>query len=336
MNGSRKNYVEDPILEVIDLKKNFSVPGSLFRQRKVDIIDGISFTISPGETLGCVAQGGSGKSVLIRSIAYFDPPTSGRVIFMGQDLGLISKKKRRQIRSKMQIVFQDPYNCLHPKMTVEQNLLQPFIIHNQGTPQERHRRVAELLGIVGMSQDAKKLLPHQFSGGQRQRLNVARALALNPRLLLLDEPVSFLDVSIKGQILNLLLDLQRRFSLSYFFVANDLAALRQLSDRIAVMFGGQFMEIAPNELIYADPRHPYTRSLLNAIPSIKKGLSGFDLLAVAPTDRNNVQDRGCKFLPYCQKANNVCASSIPRMTEVKQGHFVACHLVSVRPQITSQ
>jgi oligopeptide/dipeptide ABC transporter ATP-binding protein len=326
MSGSRRNLVNDSILEVIELRKHFYVPGSLFRRKRVEVINGISFSISLGETLGCVAQSGSGKSVLIRSIAYIDPPTGGRVIFMGQDLSLISEKKRREIRSKMQIVFQDPYSCLHPKMTVEQNLLEPFIIHNHGTSEERHERVAELLEIVGLSQDARKLLPHQFSGGQRQRLNVARALALNPNLLLLDEPTSFLDVSIKGQILNLLLDLQKRFKLTYFFVANDLAALRHTSDRIAVMLGGRFVEIAPNELLFAAPRHPYTRSLLNAVPTIQKGLSGFDMSTVALAARNSFQPEGCKFLIHCDTAKDLCAKRFPTMKENVQGHFVACHL----------
>ncbi|HEX6787634.1 MAG TPA: ATP-binding cassette domain-containing protein [Gaiellaceae bacterium] len=259
----------DALLEVTDLEKLFPVKRGLLIERTVDhvrAVDGVSFRIGEGETLGLVGESGSGKSTTGYSVLQLLKPTSGSVKFMGKELTKLPRNELREMRKEMQIVFQDPYSSLNPRMTVGNIVAEPMLVHDQGTRRQREARVRDLLETVGFNPDFTNRYPHEFSGGQRQRIGIARALALNPRLIVCDEPVSALDVSIQAQILNLLKDLQRDLGLAYLFVAHDLAVVRTMSDRIAVMNKGKIVETGDAERVYKDPQDEYTRALLAAVP----------------------------------------------------------------------
>jgi len=263
------NAVKEPLLRVTDLHKHFPIREGLLIERKVGevrAVDGVSFDVMPGETLGLVGESGSGKSTTGYCVLQLLKPTSGSVLFEGTELTALGREDLRRMRREMQIVFQDPYSSLDPRMTVGDIVGEPLIVHGIGSRRDRTVRIRDLLDVVGFNPSYTNRYPHEFSGGQRQRIGIARALALSPKLIVCDEPVSALDVSIQAQILNLLKDLQRDFGLTYLFIAHDLAVIRGMSDRIAVMNRGQLVEIGPAEEVYTNPQDDYTKALLSAVP----------------------------------------------------------------------
>lgn len=312
------------LLVVRNLKKYFPV-----RRKLLKAVDNVSFSIEQGETLGLVGESGSGKSTLGRCILRLIEPDSGEIIFDGVDLRKLKGEELRQRRRFMQIIFQDPLASLNPMMTVGQNIEDPLIIHNIGTKEERRRAVEELLEIVGLGKDVIDAFPHEFSGGQQQRVGIARALALNPKFIVADEPVSSLDVSIQAQIVSLLYELKKRFKISYLFISHDLAVVRYLSDKVAVMYLGAVMEYAPKEELYENPLHPYTRALLASVPKMPRdGERQKRFLALKGEVPSPIDlPPGCRFQSRCEYVMDVCRKQEPAFREVSPGHFVACHLV---------
>ena len=326
--------MDTPLLRVTGLKKFFPIKGGLFGRTigRVHAVDDVSFSLRAGETLGLVGESGCGKSTLGRTVLRLYEPTAGELSFDGVDLRRLSPKALRQKRRDMQIVFQDPFSSLNPRMTVGAILAEPFRIHRLGSEGEIVQKVAALLDTVGLPADARDRYPHEFSGGQRQRIGIARAIALKPKLVVADEPVSALDVSIQSQILNLLVDLRQQFNLSYLFVAHDLAVIEHISDTVAVMYLGKIVEYASAADLYAKPRHPYTQALISAIPvadidgreerRAKRQLLTGDV--PSPID----PPKGCYFHPRCPVATERCRREAPALRETASGatpHLVACH-----------
>jgi oligopeptide/dipeptide ABC transporter ATP-binding protein len=312
-----------PLVEIKDLKKYFPVP----HKQVVRAVDGVSFTINRGETLGLVGESGCGKTTVGRCILRLIEPTSGEIRFDGRDLLKLGRGEMRAIRRRMQIIFQDPYSSLNPRMKVGSIIAEPLEIHRVGDRRERKDRVAELLRVVGLDPDYANRYPHQFSGGQRQRIGIARALALNPDFIVADEPVSALDVSVQAQVVNLMQDLQERFGLTYLFISHGLAVVKHISTRVGVMYLGKLVELAPAEEIYANPLHPYTQALLRAIPipdpdakrRTAQKLGGDVPNPIAPPG-------GCRFHTRCRQAMEICGNEEPELVEVSPSHFVACFL----------
>jgi len=296
------------------------------KAQSVKAVAGVNLEIQPGETLGLVGESGSGKSTLGRLILKLLEPTEGRVLFDGRDLSTLGRTELRTLRRQMQLVFQDPYASLNPRMRVRSIVGEGIEIHKLARGAEKERRIAELLAMVGMSADAMDRRPHEFSGGQRQRIGIARALAVNPRFLVLDEPVSALDVSIQAQIINLLQDLQERLKLTYLFIAHDLRVVEHISNRVAIMYLGKIVELASRDEIYLNPRHPYTRALLSAIPTIDAANKPerIKLPGEMPSPVN--PPPGCAFHPRCPYAKDVCTKVEPKLETGKGGHAVACHV----------
>jgi oligopeptide transport system ATP-binding protein len=292
----------------------------------VKAVSGVSLEIAAGETLGLVGESGSGKSTLGRLILRLIEPTSGKIYFDGRDLLALSRSELRHLRREMQLVFQDPYASLNPRMRVRSIVGEGIEIHRLARGKARLERIAELLRMVGMGADAMARYPHEFSGGQRQRIGIARALAVNPRFLVLDEPVSALDVSIQAQIVNLLQDLQEQLKLTYLFIAHDLRVVEHISNRVAIMYLGKIVELASRDEIYSNPRHPYTRALLSAIPTIDAAgkPERVKLPGEVPSPVN--PPSGCSFHPRCPYAKDICRTVEPPLEKGRGGHAVACHV----------
>ncbi|OGA65530.1 MAG: peptide ABC transporter substrate-binding protein [Betaproteobacteria bacterium RIFCSPLOWO2_12_FULL_68_20] len=319
------------LLEVQDLVKHFPVGGGLLKGAAgvVRAVEGVTFSIQRGETLGLVGESGCGKTTTGRCVLQLEQPTSGRIVFEGAELTGLSQDKLRTVRRHMQVIFQDPYSSLNPRMTVGDILAEPIKVHRiVSDPAKRQARVRELLEQVGLHAQHARRYPHQLSGGQRQRVGVARALAMQPSLIVCDEPVSALDVSIQAQIINLLEELQARFGLTYLFIAHDLSVVRHISDRVAVMYLGRIVELADRQSLYDEALHPYTRALLSAVPipdpKLEARRERTVLRGEVPSPLN--PPSGCVFHPRCPIAVDRCSAEIPALREIKPGHWAACHL----------
>ena len=316
-----------PLLEVKDLKKYFPIKGGIFSKTigYVQAVDGISFALYPGETVGLVGESGCGKSTAARAILRLIEPTGGEVAFEGQDILKLGKKPMRALRRQMQIIFQDPYASLNPRMTVASIVGEPLEIHKIAKGRQKEERVASILEKVGLRPEHMRRYPHEFSGGQRQRIGIARALALNPKLIIGDEPVSALDVSIQAQVINLLEDLQKEFNLTYLIIAHDLSVVEHISNRVAVMYLGKIVELATDRELYQNPSHPYTEALLSAVPrpdpTIKK--QRIILAGDVPSPIN--PPSGCRFHTRCLYAKADCKTVEPQLQNIGGGHYVACH-----------
>ncbi|WP_275294533.1 dipeptide ABC transporter ATP-binding protein [Amycolatopsis sp. La24] len=321
----------EPILSVRELVKHFPVrTGVLFKRTigQVKAVDGVSFDLQPGETLGVVGESGCGKSTLAQVLMRLEEPTSGSATFEGRDLFKLRGAELRRMRREIQIVLQDPYTSLNPRMTVGDIVGEPFEIHTDVAPKgSRARKVQELLEVVGLNPEHVNRYPHQFSGGQRQRIGIARALALRPKVIICDEPVSALDVSIQAQVMNLLGELQGEFGLSYVFIAHDLSVVRHLSTRVAVMYLGKIVEIGTEDEIYERPSHPYTQALLSAVPVADPAVRGQRQVIRLEGDVPSPIDppSGCRFRTRCWKAADICAIEVPKLEPRTDGHLSACH-----------
>jgi len=317
------------LLRVENLVMHFPIYRGVIRRQvgAVHAVDGVSFTVKRGETLGLVGESGCGKSTTGRTVLQLYKPTAGHIVFDGVDLVKLKGEKMRQMRRKLQMIFQDPYASLNPRMTISEIIGEPLIVHNVANAKEIQERVAHLMDIVKLNPAFANRYPHEFSGGQRQRIGVARALALQPSFIVCDEPISALDVSIQAQVINLLEDLQKQFNLTYLFIAHDLSVVRHISDRVAVMYLGMFMEMATRDEIYKSPLHPYSQALLSAVPIP-------DPVGDSKRQRTILQGdvpspvnppSGCRFRTRCPIAKTICAEQTPEFRELKPGHFVACH-----------
>lgn len=315
----------EPLISVKNIKKYFNVGGG-----QLKAVDGLTFDIYPGETFGLVGESGCGKSTAGRTIVRLYEPTDGELIFNGKNIYKLSRSKMQEVRQNFQMIFQDPYASLNPRMTVEDIIAEPLDIYKTyKTKEERKNRVQELLELVGLSEEHAMRFPHEFSGGQRQRIGIARALALNPKFIVCDEPISALDVSIQAQVVNLLKDLQEKLGLTYMFIAHDLSMVRYISDRVGVMYLGHMMELASSEELYENPLHPYTKALLSAIPipdpEIQRNRHRIMLQGDVPSPINPKE--GCRFVERCPYAIQKCREITPVLEEIKPAHFAACHRV---------
>jgi oligopeptide transport system ATP-binding protein len=318
----------ETLLQVRDLKKHFPITGGVFAKQvgEVKAVDGLTFEVKKGETLGLVGESGCGKSTTGRLLLRLLDPTEGTVIFEDKEITSLSKEEMRKLRREMQMVFQDPYASLNPRHTIEKILEEPLIVHGIGNKEERIKRVHEILDVVGLSSYHAKRYPHQFSGGQRQRIGIARALMTKPKLIIADEPVSALDVSIQSQVLNLMEDLQKEFGLTYIFIAHDLGVVRHISDRVGVMYLGRIVELSTSEQLYAKPMHPYTEALLLAVPVPDPELKKETRLLEGDIPSPSNPPKGCAFHTRCHACMDICKQVRPDLKEVEEGHYVACHL----------
>ena len=317
----------EPLLRVRGLTKHFAVRGGMFLRTTghVHAVDDVSFDLDVGETVGLVGESGCGKSTVGKTLLRLHEPTAGEVLFEGRDITTMGRKELRQLRRDIQIILQDPFESLNARHTVGKILEEPFVIHRIGTTQERRRWAAELLERVGLSPAAASRFPHEFSGGQRQRIGIARAIALRPKLIVCDEAVSALDVSIQSQIINLLLDLQQEMHLALIFIAHDLAVVKHVSDRIAVMYLGEVVETATAHDIYASPRHPYTQALISAIPLPDPTADRDRIVLVGDVPSPIDPPSGCRFHTRCRHAREDCGQRKPTLDRVRDGASVACH-----------
>jgi oligopeptide transport system ATP-binding protein len=328
-----------PLLEVEDLTRHFTVKRGIVFSRAAGVVravDGVSFSLARGETLALVGESGCGKSTTARLVLRLIEPTGGSVRFEGRDITAMTGEPLRALRKRMQIVFQDPFASLNPRMTVGETLEEPLIVHAIGTPASRRARVTELLGLVGLADYHAQRYPHEFSGGQRQRIGIARALAVEPSLIVCDEPVSALDVSVQAQVINLLKDLQRKLGLSYLFIAHDLAVVKHMADRVAVMYLGQIVEIGPATALFAAPRHPYTRTLLAAIPRPDPRRVQARTIAAGDVPSPMNPPDGCRFHTRCPFVVDRCRTEMPALTQSAEGHFAACHRQAALPMTATE
>ncbi|HVR78265.1 MAG TPA: dipeptide ABC transporter ATP-binding protein [Acidimicrobiia bacterium] len=327
------------LVSVRDLKKHFPIMQGLFRRQvgAVRAVDGVSFDIYRGETLGLVGESGSGKSTVGKVLLQLEKVTEGVVTFEGQDLTQIKREELRKLRTRMQMIFQDPHASLNPRMTVGSIISEPLVEHNKADGKERRARVAELLSLVGLEPKHGNRYPHEFSGGQRQRIGIARAIALNPDFIVADEPIAALDVSIQAQVVNLMENLQDVLGLTYLFISHDLSMIRHIANRVAVMYLGKLMELADADQLYTDPQHPYTRALLSAVPvpdpEIESTRRRIILEGDIPSPAN--PPPGCVFNTRCPIAQERCVAEVPEWRELRPGHWVACHFPGQAPADTA-
>ncbi len=320
----------DPLLKIRNLKKYFPIRRGLLQRvvGHVKAVDDVSFAIRPGETLGLVGESGCGKTTVGRTLLRLYEPTEGQILFDGRDVTNLQGQPLRTLRRNMQIVFQDPFSSLNPRMTIKSIVEEGLIVHGIGTRQTRLERVKEILTKVGLDPSYINRYPHEFSGGQRQRISIARALALNPRFIVLDEPISALDVSIQSQIINLLIDLRHEFNLTYLFISHDLSVVEYISDRVAVMYLGEIVETATSEQLYKNTLHPYSKALLSSVPSIDPTAKRQRIILPGDVPSPSKPPSGCRFHPRCPVAMEVCSRISPKPLDL-DGHVVRCHAVEL-------
>jgi oligopeptide transport system ATP-binding protein len=326
--ASADKMMKTMLLDVRNLVKSFPLKktGLFQEQQYVHAVNGVSFSLNSGETLGLVGESGCGKTTAGRAILRLIEPTAGAIHFEGRDVARFTEKELKEFRRDAQMIFQDPYASLNPRMTVGDIVGEPLLVHHMGKKAERIDRVVEVLQKVGLEPSYMQRFPHEFSGGQRQRIGIARVLTLNPKLIIADEPVSALDVSIQAQIINLLVRLQEEFHLSYVFVSHDLAVVEHLSDRVAIMYLGKIVEIAPSPNIYANPRHPYTQALLTAIPTPDPKSEMHRTVLQGDLPNPAKPPSGCTFRTRCPLVEKICSDQVPEMVEVGREHYAACHM----------
>jgi len=324
---------QDILLDVRNLKTHFPIKNGLFSKVTgyVKAVDGVSFTLHKGETLGLVGESGCGKTTTGKSILRLNEYATGEVLFEGVDIMKLPKEEMRKMRRQMQLIFQDPYSSLNPRLSVGQIVGEPLEIHDIAHGSEKEARVKKLLEVVGLSPYHARRYPHEFSGGQRQRIGIARALALNPKLIVCDEPVSALDVSIQSQILNLLDELQNEFDLTYLFIAHGLAVVKHISDRVGVMYLGKMVELCDSDELYKNPLHPYTQALMSAIPMPDPTLTRQRIILEGDVPSPVNPPKGCRFHTRCVKAFEPCYQIEPEWKDMGNGHMVACHLCQSSP-----
>ena len=322
----------EPILDVKNLKKHYPAAGTFWPRKAAQVraVDDVSFSIKKGETLGLVGESGSGKSTTARAILRLVEPTSGKILFEGIDIQELNFKDFQVLRRDFQMVFQSLHSSLNPKMRVRDIIAEPFIIHKLGKKEEREAKILSLLKLVRLGEQHMDRYPHEFSGGQKQRIAVARALALNPKLLVLDEPTSALDASVQAQILNLLIELKEELKLTYLFISHNLNVVRYISDRVGVMYAGKIVEIFNSKNLALTAAHPYTQALFSANPDIESGADGVELVLEGSVPDPLNLPSGCRFHPRCPFAKRICSEETPKMTEIDEGHWAACFLMGGR------
>ena len=321
---------EKKILEVCNLEKHFYGKASLFKQKKdrpcLKAVNDVSFTINEGEIFGIVGESGCGKSTLGRTVIRLLEPTKGQVFYNGIDLANLSKEEMRLMRREIQIIFQDPYSSLNPRMTVKELIKAPLDVFSDNSEEEKLKEVIDMMTMVGLRYDDMEKYPHEFSGGQRQRIVIARALIIKPKFIFCDEPVSALDVSVRAQVLNIMKDLQKKFNLTYMFVSHDLSVVRYLCDRIVVMYLGKIVELANRDDLYENPQHPYTQALLSSIPVPDVDVKVERIILDGEIPSSYDTPSGCKFHTRCKYAQSICFEKEPVMRNVNESHFVSCHI----------
>lgn len=325
---------KNALLEVKHVKKFFYGQKKLFSKNKerpaVKAVNDVSFAIREGETFGIVGESGCGKSTLGRTVIRLLEPTQGQILYNGVDLSSLSKEEMRLKRQELQIIFQDPYASLNPRMTVKELIKAPLDVFSDKPEEEKIQKVIQIMGLVGLREEFMNKYPHEFSGGQRQRIVIARALILNPKFIFCDEPVSALDVSVRAQVLNLMKDIQKKMNLTYMFISHDLSVVRFLCDRVAVMYLGKIVEMANREELYENAQHPYTQALLSSIPVPDTDVKTERIILKGDVPSPYNPPSGCHFRTRCRYASDICAKEEPAMMEVEEGHYVACHLCKVK------
>jgi oligopeptide/dipeptide ABC transporter ATP-binding protein len=329
MTLSKPQDNREIILEVENVKKYFPIKKGVFSKQvgAVKAVDGVSFQLRKGETLGIVGESGCGKSTMARLIIRLLDVTEGRIKLDGKELTSLPKEEMRATRRDIQMVFQDPYASLNPRWTVERTLLEPMRVFNIGTKKERKEKVADLLNKVGLDPSYAKRHPHEFSGGQRQRIGIARALVLNPKVIIADEPVSALDISVQAQVINLMQDLQEQYNLTYMFITHDLSVCEHISDRVAVMYLGKIVELAPKDQLFSNPLHPYTLALISAAPEVNAAQKKERIVLKGDVPSPANPPKGCAFHTRCPSCMEICKVETPVLREKEPGQFVACHLI---------